>query len=343
MNYIIGTQQIGSQYQFGSTPLLTEMATRSKELGLNIVKFRYKEPDANYVMDTLGYKYHLMWFRSDSKCFVNGMGSTAKQIEYSETYEYTKNLLIKYNGTNKEFYLGNWEGDWYLIPQMNPSNPVDPIAAMGMIDWINIRQSAVTAARKDFPSTAKVWYYVEMNRILDAMDKGIPRLVNNVLPYVKVDYISLSSYDFQRTTPEYCQKVVDYISTKFVCTDSSVNNLVSRMIIGEFSRPYSEFVKTSNPDLNYTLANLEIFKKYVSLGFKFVLYWNFYNNEVDSSGNQVGYHLIDKNNKESRLYYSLKDYFTACEYYSLYSESKSESEFRRFAINQLDTIIKKLI
>ena len=319
------------------------MATRSKELGLNIVKFRYKEPDANYVMDSLGYKYHLLWFRSDSKCFVNGMSASAKQNEYSATYEYCRNLLTKYNGTDKEFYLGNWEGDWYLIPQMNPTNAADPVATMGMIDWINTRQAAVTAARQDFSSTAKVWYYVEMNRVVDAMEKGMPRLVNGVLPYVKVDYISLSSYDFQRTTPEYTQKVIDYIKTKFICTDSSVTNLTSRMIIGEFSRPYSEFVKTTNPDLNYTLANLAIFKKYIAIGFKFVLYWNFYNNELDSSGNQVGYHLIDQNNKESLLYGALKDYFTACNGYSLFSESPSDKEFRQFANNQLGIIENKLV
>lgn len=301
---VLGTQQIGNLYQFTTDTALVEMAKVAKEIGLKVVKFRHNDAGADDVMDNLDFKYHFIWYRSEGSVFINGMGSKSKQAEYNFTYEYTKNLLLKYNGTDKEFYLGNWEGDWYLIPNMDPKLPADPIRIMGMIDWIKTRQSAVTNACKDFPSTVKVYYYVEMNRVVDAMEKGMPRLVNSVLPYVTVDYISLSSYDFQKTTLEYSQTVIDYIKTKFNCTTGKPDN--SKIIIGEFGIPLIAFKNSADPDKDYTAANVSIFKKYIELGFRFILFWNTYNNELNSRGDPVGYHLVDSKGRRSGLLEALK-------------------------------------
>ena len=341
-NYFIGTQQIGVAYQFTTDPPLVEMAKRTSLLGMNIVKFKHNDPGADIVIDQLNFKYHFIWFRSEGSTFINGMNSTVKQMEYSKTYEYTKSLLTKHNGSDKEFFLGNWEGDWYLIPQMNPKLNADPVRITGMIDWINTRQAAITKARSDFQSTVKVYYYVEMNRVVDAMEKGMSRLVNYVLPMVKVDYISLSSYDFQRTTLEYSMKVIDYIKERFICLDQSVVDKTERIIIGEFSRPLQEFKAMADPDKEYSLANLAITKKYLQLGFKFILYWNFYNNEVNNN-QQVGYHLIDYNNTKSLLYYAFSRYYKITRVYlwmykRYHGTFPSELTFRNFAIKTIDFI-----
>jgi hypothetical protein len=159
---------------------------------------------------------------------------------------------------------------------------------------------------------------------------------------VKVDYISLSSYDFQRTTLEYSQKVINYIKERFMCLDQSIVDKTERIIIGEYSRPLQEFKNTIDPDKEYSLANLEITKKFLQLGFKFVLYWNFYNNEVNNN-QQVGYHLIDSANKKSLLYYAFLRYYKLTRIYiwlykRYYKTLPSESTFRSFAIKTIDFI-----
>jgi hypothetical protein len=90
------------------------------------------------------------------------------------------------------FFLGHWEGDWYLLPDRNPDNNPTQKSIDGMIDWLNIRQKAVDDARadamKENPSIkSKVYHYTEVNRVRDAMINNKPRLVNEVLPHVDVD------------------------------------------------------------------------------------------------------------------------------------------------------------
>jgi hypothetical protein len=108
-------------------------------------------------------------------------------------------------------------------------------------------------------------------------------------------------------SPEYCQKVIEYLKTKFNCTSGPlVDN--SKIIIGEFGIPLITFKKSPTPDSDYTTANMEIFKKYSDLGFRFILFWNTYNNELNAKGEEVGYHLIDSKGVKSGMYHALSEW-----------------------------------
>ena len=64
-----------------------------------------------------------------------------------------------------------------------------------MIAWVNNRQKAVDDAKRDtLHREVQVYYYVEVNRVVDAM-QGKTRLTNDVLPKTDVDFVSYSSYD----------------------------------------------------------------------------------------------------------------------------------------------------
>src|SRR6185436_13791911 len=53
--------------------------------------------------------------------------------DYREIYDLTRYLLTDYNNSGKTFYLGHWEGDWYLLPNYNASTNPTKTAIQGMI------------------------------------------------------------------------------------------------------------------------------------------------------------------------------------------------------------------
>jgi hypothetical protein len=56
------------------------------------------------------------------------------------------------SGTNRTFFLGNWEGDWALgTPNWTTGGFAlfNPLGPAGMVAWLTARQNAVNAAKND--------------------------------------------------------------------------------------------------------------------------------------------------------------------------------------------------
>ena len=89
------------------------------------------------------------------------------------------------NGTGKTFFLGHWEGDWHLRPDLNTRTDegVTPESLQGMTDWLNTRQSAVDDAKRRTPHRGvQVYHYTEVNHVSAIAMAGRPCLTNRVLP-----------------------------------------------------------------------------------------------------------------------------------------------------------------
>ncbi len=102
----------------------------------------------------------------------------------------------------------NWEGDWFLrggTPQVwRP--PLDEAKAITekMQLWFAARQEGVSRARAAASKHAKcrIAHAVEINRVLDAA-RGIPTMLEWVLPHVEVDIVSYSGYDGMQGGPTF--------------------------------------------------------------------------------------------------------------------------------------------
>jgi len=124
------------------------------------------------------------------------MAARRLSAERQEIHDLANHLLRVYNGTGKSFYLGNWEGDW-LLTHTDPNSAPTTEEVQSMIHWANTRQQAVDDARRDTPhANVHIYYYVEVNRVRDAMN-GKVRVANKVLPRTNPDFVSYSSYDAQ--------------------------------------------------------------------------------------------------------------------------------------------------
>jgi hypothetical protein len=275
------------------------------------MKMRDTDEGFEQVLD-MDFKYFMFWWRSRGQNFVNGVTEQSLMEEYDATYSFCCDLLRKYSGSGKSFFLGNWEGDWYLLRSYNARVDAEQERIDNMIEWARIRQQAVSQARQDVKAeSVEVFYYLECNRTLDAYEHNMRRLVNCVLPHVAVDMVSLSSYDFQRKPESYCRKVLEYVESQI----SHPNNTgyLNRVFIGEFGIP--EIACASQE--SHAEENIKIAEKFNRLKVPFILYWCMYNNEFDNHGCQRGFWLVNDKGEDVVLFKRLQEFYREGKYNAL--------------------------
>jgi hypothetical protein len=171
-----------------------------------------------------------------------------------------------------------------------------------MIQWYRTRQNAVDEAKRiTSHSNVEVYSYCEVNRVVDAMN-GLRRVVNYVLPYSNVDYVSYSSYDAQGLNQTEYNNVLNYIEGNLPPRPQIIGK---RVFVGEMGRCAQDF-SFSQPQ--HESVNRENIKKALSWGAPFVLYWEMYNNEI-SNGIQKGFWLIDNTNTKWPLYDTYSNFY----------------------------------
>jgi hypothetical protein len=301
-NYILGTQTFAPSYQFTEENKIIETAKAIREMGSNIIKTSARGDESTREILDMPFTYYFLWYRSQNRAWKDGFSESAKQEEYEETYKFTKHLLTRYSGTNKTFFLGHWEGDWYLIPSYKTDMDAPDTAIQGMIDWLNTRQKAVDDAKRDVThDRVQVYVYTEVNRVRDAMN-GLKRLANSVLPHTNVDYVSYSAYDMQHLSQEEVNRTLDYVESML---PHKPRLMRKRVFIGEFG------IRARSVDydeVEHERKNREIILKFLKWGCPFILYWEIYNNEV-KNGVQEGYWLINDKNEKQPLYFTLHNLY----------------------------------
>ncbi len=292
---ILGTQIVTPAYKFTKEDGVLEAAKEMSKMGSRILKVSVAPGPQFAELITLPFTHYLIWYRSNND-WVTGLTPEMKRREYNAMYAFTKDLLTRRDAAGKTFFIGHWEGDWYLLPSMNPAGDAPVEATNAMIEWLNVRQEAVDAARREVPyARCRVYTYTEVNRVRDAMKDGKKRLVNVVLPKVNVDFVSYSAYDVQLKTGEEIRATLDYINQQLA---PKANLPAKRVFIGECGLSWTA---CGGDGKVHEQKNREIFTKFLSWRPAMVLYWQFYNNEM-KDGQQVGFWLVDNKNKKTPLY-----------------------------------------
>lgn len=323
MSLSVGTQSIGVRYQFTADSALVESAKEIAALGSDTLKIALTphypkdylikrdpkirslmdliraQPDFERVMD-MPFPNIMLWvypFSDTKSAFATGkIGEAEAEKVYREIYDLTAHLLRRYSGSGKTFYLGNWEGDWHMQQEKYDYN-LDPTpeAIQGAIAWFNLREKAIADARRDTPhADVKVYFYIEINHVRKAMEADRPTIVNRVLPHIRTDFVSWSSYDVTKPAAilggvegrALVHKALDYIESHLPKSDIPGK----RVFIGEYGFELVAF-KDADVQRKYTAA---IMKWALEWGCPFVLYWELYCNEVEpATGQSRGYWLID--------------------------------------------------
>jgi hypothetical protein len=324
-NFVVGTQTIGAgiQYKFTEKPVLIETAERILAMGSNILKitlnpesqdtetpesFRQASPLVIASQETtmkalleMDFTCNLLWVTTPGVDWTDGMSEKESDMEYQSIRELAEYFRDRFRGTGKKFYIGHWEGDWLLLGSYdNTQERIDPVRIQGMIDWYNIRQKAVEDAVNAVVSDTEVFQYLELNRVIPAMKNGFDRIVNKVLPYVDVDYVSYSSWE--STIEGLSEGGYDYQELKtslFNALDQIEKNMKAkdrvkgkRVFIGEYGFPWSDGYYANKQ----AYCSLNVMRAGIEWGCPFILYWEIYDNEGR------GFWMIDKNNVEQPVY-----------------------------------------
>jgi hypothetical protein len=305
-NVRVGTQTFAGLFQFTTNTLLVETAQAIRGMGSDIIKFylggpdfnrQYRislpasitnlvtlardEPSCRAVLE-MPFRHYILW----TYCFTpgwwtDGLSADERTKEYNEMLAFARYLFTQYNNSGKTFYLGHWEGDWYLLPNYNTATNPSPTALQGMRDWLNTRQQAVDEARRTTPHTGvEVYLYTEANRVLDAMN-NVPgasqRVINQVVPYVtNLDFVSWSSYDGQNLGAQALRDTLNYIESMLPTNKAAVIP-GKRIFVGEYGWGGTLSYAAQEPPTRAYIKNL------VQWGCPFVLFWEVYNNEPGKS------------------------------------------------------------
>jgi len=306
---MIGATHMDGQYYFTKEPYIIEGAKKMNELGYGILKLWFSKADGN----AGGYKYNSDWkltrtmslkelaehpyykevFNMPFKVFAlninEGFGGAStedqtdklKRIE-DEFYELTKYLISQFRERDVTFILELWEGDWFMRGGTQPSAhwkkgevPAEAsIRVKNMIDWLTARQSGVDRARKELgKSKCKVYNAAEVNKVYDGME-GIPTITTDVLPKVKVDMVSWSSYDGKSPDGLKMYKGIEYIRQHLVPTSYMKGNKV--VFIGEIGEPENMNNQTRESIREFWDVMLGV---YLAQNIPYIIHWELFCNE----------------------------------------------------------------
>ncbi len=361
----IGTQTIGVRYQFTNESALVETAKEILNLGSDTLKIAvgpnydenyrfHKDPEIKSVLDLvrknpdytrvfdLPFRNIMLWLYplSDRMSGFNKGEIPADEAEgiYREIYDFSAYLLKTYSGSGKSFFVGNWEGDWHML-KLNYNYELDPTpeTIRGAIQWFNLRQKAISDAIRDTPhNNVRMYYYIELNHVLKSMERGKPSIVNTVLPHIKTDFVSWSSYDVTTKAAMAGGKegkkrvfaALDYIEKHLPPSDIKGK----RVFIGEygFNR---EQVSDAAQQAEYTRR---IMRWSLEWGCPFVLYWELYCNEITDSGKHRGYWLIDNKGEKQPAWHLHQDFLVKAnrfveEFTSKNGRRPTQSEYNQAA------------
>lgn len=347
----MGTHAISGSYQFTSDNKLVEQAKKIREMGSNILKITLgkNSPDIYGINEAvkstttlslftnnlpykqvcdMDFKYIFFWVHTLTGIdWKAGISAANEQALYNEMYSFASYILTRYNNSGKTFFIGNWEGDWLLIPSYDRTETPTPAALANMSKWFQIRQRAIDDAKNASSATnVSLYHYIEANLVLKGMN-GQPCVAESVIPNVNVDFISYSSYEIIKDKT-YAVKKAD-LQQAFTYLESKLRpktNLpfARRVFIGEFG--YQATAGNSASFQKQYDDTKDIMKIVYELNLPFGLHWQMYNNEYDNNGVSKEMSLINESGAKTRLYFLHQNFYKAMNTY-LKDEFKKNNQY----------------
>ncbi len=333
-NFVLGTNSIGGKYQFTNESKLVEQAKHIRAMGSNILKISLgaNSPKAYGLMvdatptTTLGlfnaspeykkvfdmdFKYIFAWVHTITGInWKKGINPEQEQRLYDEMFDFATYLLTTYNNSGKTFLIGNWEGDWLLLPDYNRTAAPPQEHLQNMTKWFQIRQRAIDDAKKKAASNnVQLYHYIEVNLVLKGM-KGEPCIASSVLAQANPDLVSYSSYEAIKNRTytekkEQLNSIFNYLEKQLQPKEGLPFS--RRVYIGEYgyhaniNKPES-FTKQYNETKEIMQISLE-------LNLPFALHWQMYNNEYEANGESKQMSLINEQGERMPLYFLHQQFY----------------------------------
>jgi len=207
-----------------------------------------------------------------------------QQAEEDEFYSLAKYLYSKYDGSGKNFILKNWEGDWIGLQDYNTSKDIAPSRIDDLVAWLSARERGVERARDEVGKTdVSVLNAVEVNRVLDYAQHGLDRLINKVVPQVRPDMVTYSSYD----STSHGSDAGSVQASMNTALKTILKLAPDPLGLGNRRVLISEYGMFENQEPNDTWRADAILKTAKSAGISGAFLWNVFDNECKRSDGQA--------------------------------------------------------
>jgi len=307
---ILGTSHVAGEYCLTSDPFLIEGAKKILEFGSSVCKVWFETPAVKYpwnsdwsalpsnytLVDLAKHPYYDQLFNLPFTTFVleitspNGLPDVNTPGNpdfsgYTQQFEDLANYLYgKFSGRNVTFILENWEGDWLFRNDNYGSTPWTSAMLADLprrVDvytrWFNAKQTGVENARANHANDAcKILHAVEVNRVLTLLDgTGTPTLTDKVLPNIKPDLVSWSSYDGMNSPVDMWHgiEIIQY----YMQTSGFLSN-PKTVMIGEIGLPEQSY--TQDQILNLWDWAMAVF---FAFNTPWIFHWEVFCNELAAS------------------------------------------------------------
>jgi hypothetical protein len=370
-NFVLGINSFPTKYQFTKDSKIIEQAKQTRALGSNIFKtaiteksllnYGFKASDAKNTLDLIrlipdydkvfemDFKYYFFWVHTATGIrWKKGISKDQEKTLYKEMFDFTTYLLKKYNNTGKTFMIGNWEGDWLLHSNMDRNMTPSSEDVENMTQWFQIRQRAITDAKKHTTSkNVYVYHYIEVNLAVKGME-GKTCITKDILPNVDVDFVSYSSYESSKkkdyeTNKESLTKVLNYIEGQL--KPKAGLPFKRRVFIGEYGgHAFDEKPETHLKQFDNVKDIMQIS---LEEDLPFALHWQLYNNEYAENGKSKNMSLINEKGEKRPMYFLHQNYYKQLnEYLKDYKEQNkvypSQEDFKLEALKVLDAVYNDL-
>lgn len=300
----LGVTHVGGKYYLTTEPFLIEGSKKMQELGYSTMKYFISKPNSKgelpgygfnsnwnlppdgTLIDVLSHPYFEQAFNCGQKTIVLNYSNSESQLKKqkadflaveTEMYEMAVFLLKKYKDRDVTFIIKNWEGDWIMrgLGKSKKEWMEEPaenreLIIENMTKWFEIRQKAITDARKAVKnSRANIFHAVECNKVIESMN-GVDGIANRILPNIKVDIVSWSSYDGMNDYRDL-YRGIQYLREQMQPTACMKGE--KRVIIGEIGVP--ENVTKRTPTERWD----EFFGVFFALDVPLIINWELYCNE----------------------------------------------------------------
>lgn len=235
----------------------------------------------------------------DDNYWCNGVTVSDLADETSQFADLTAYLLSTYEGTGLTFILEHWEGDWSArCGSYNASVPPTPAVALAMQQWLAARQAGVDAGRTRYcegrwgvrgavkcdsakavmlEAGVSVFHGAEVNLVVASIDSPFPNIIRSVIPFVRLDTVSYSSYDAQ--SGPVLGPALDFIALQHNRTAASPDRPI---FITEFGVPE---MQQPQAVVEETVRNVLALGRAKDIAH--VFYWETFNNVLATGGNCV--------------------------------------------------------
>lgn len=330
-NFVFGTQAIGCKYKFTKAPYLIEQARQIRSMGSNILKISltrqylktYNIQKDKNIKTTLAlikkkkqfqrvmnikFKYIFAQVHTLTEVkWGKGMTPDEKLVLYKEIYELTEYFLKEYNNTGKTFFIGNWEADRLLLGKKDMNAKPNDEKIQHMIEWFNVRQAAVDAAKKSIPHTnVNVFHYVEVNLVNKGI-KGKKCVTTSILPQINVDLISYATSEIlkhnhsAKKIKSNLKRNIDFIESQLKPKEGIPYD--RRVFIGKYG-----FDIQKNTEQQQSDKSKQIMLAALEMNLPFALQWQMYNSQY-VRGETKGMSMISEAGLKKPIYHLHAKYY----------------------------------